>query len=193
MGGVVKGFKHLIACAAFAASVVPGAVMAADRPVFGNIYLGKTPVKEAVESLAEKGCQLSVKTATANGRKTGKYIAVGPECLGFPKSFQVSLMPDGDAFAVAMILYQKSFDDHDFKQLNQMLREKYGRPASSQIPFVGDKHVRWNAGGMVIELDEKHMQHYGTLSYMRPELRQRLDAGQKKAESRAQQRMKGSL
>ena len=183
-----------IACAT-ALLIATGAVASAqDLPVFGDIYLSKTPMKQIGDNLRAKGCAMELKDSTYNGQVVGVQLEIGPTCLGFPSSYTVALLPDTEnTMGAAIVVFPKSFEDTEFKRIYSGLKEKYGKPAIEKLPFVGNKYVRWNKPSLVIELKEDHMSNIGTLSYMRPELKQKSEENLRKAEKDDSRRMNNSL
>ena len=91
------------------------------------------------------------------------------------------------------MIFRKAFDGGDFKMLDEALQEKYGAPEERRVPFVGDRYVRWNRGGLVIELSEPHMATVGPLTYMNADLWKRIQSEQKSEDEASRQKLKNAL
>lgn len=138
------------------ASVTSLAAQATPAPILDGIVLSETHLKSYVDN----------KSKVCHFNWTYEHVAeTSGSCYGLPAN-KVTLMQDPDGKVIYVdIGYEKAFNGETFNKFNQSLRKKYGQARVSNIPFVGNRYVRWEKFGMVVTLDEPHMGFDGTLSY----------------------------
>lgn len=156
-------------------------------PILGGLELGETDIVEYLKGLEAKNCQVSVKKA-AEGFE---YAEVPAACFGIPGSLVTfaGLEQIGEKKVVAniaTIFFNKDFRSTVFEKYYQALTQKYGKPTSASLPFVGNKEVSWKSKDLVILLSEPHLDTVGQLHYMTPKLvdRQNQNEASRRAEEK---------
>lgn len=127
----------------------------ADPTVF-NMELGKTSENEVKE-------MYSVVAAGKNYYSNGNFYNIPTHQIDFDglKNVQVIFDNKGVLVAVLTNLHKSKFD-----YLNSILSKKY-KLVKKEIPFVGNKLVKFRDGGTEIILDAPHLSFEMDMLYIR--------------------------
>lgn len=152
------------------------AAQAAPSSILDGIVLNQTELKTYVDKKSEV-CHFNY-TAPNIAKMSG-------DCYGVPAD-RVTLIGDGDGKIVyADIEYPQDFGSQTFDRFNQSLRKKYGQPRHSQIPFVGNRYVRWQKPDIVVTLIEDHMSFKGNITYYTKALWNNIQREQQESKQKA--------
>jgi len=166
------------------AAALFSAVSFADVSAF-KLTLGKTTVDEAKATY-------SLNPVGYNLYSNGPMFEVSPQEVGFDglKKFIAIFSPSGELDVIVATLPK-----HQFDSIHQMLAQRYS-VTSAQLPFVGNKLVKYAQDDIGISLESPHMSFDMTLAYATNTFQQQYDEGlarKQQAEQAAKAEALGAL
>lgn len=149
--------KILRALCFTAAALLVATTARADVTAFG-FTLGATAYSEV---------QKRGETTGINLYSQGPMLTLRPGEVELDGLQEFTLIFDDQHKLAAMVL---TLGKHRFDAVHGHLRGRYA-VRESQIPFVGDRYVRYGAPGATIELNAPHLSFEMTLIYQRDDFR----------------------
>lgn len=120
--------------------------------------------KKQVES-GMKG-RASLRPEGTNQYSRGPMLSAPGRGLGIDNLSQVTfIFDDKDVLAAVLMSFRKDPLGESFNRLYEHLAAKYP-VVSKNVPFVGDKYVRFKKGDVLIDLEAPHLSFTMTATYM---------------------------
>lgn len=159
-----KKIRHCLASLGFALGLLLSWALPAAEPVAPLGFAIGQATRQAVSDGLKGRTKLTPDGTNRYSR--GAMLKAPGDKLGIENLEEVLfIFDDKEVLAAVQMRLHKGAMDANFDTVYQRLAAKY-KPVTKQIPFVGNKYVRFRQGHVVIDLESPHMSFTMTVTYM---------------------------